>query len=140
MSYFAQADFRGKSSIVLADESPKWMHDAVKDAHQGTPPCDWVYKICRYFFDGFEKHGYEDTEEFLTSFVSNCASNKADVVAQWYSEHCLMEFVVNAKQRMYGDEKYSSGVMDIDDQLIELQRIAIFQIAAIILAAWRNNM
>jgi hypothetical protein len=36
----------GETFVTLRDDRPEWLQDAVRDAHRGTLPNDWIYAEC----------------------------------------------------------------------------------------------
>ena len=44
----------GETFTTLADDAPAWLQEAVREAHQGDLPNDWVYAECRAAAEAFD--------------------------------------------------------------------------------------
>lgn len=45
-AFFTDQRADGSSFVRLPDNAPEWMRDAVREAHDGAMPHDWIYSAC----------------------------------------------------------------------------------------------
>ena len=106
-------EFGNKDFYSLADKSPSWMVDAIRDAHDagGIFPNDWVYDACHSMIshmDDVEPENWDDS-------VSDWADGAVDVYnaerARWLASHLAFGGIVDdavaelghSDQGVYGD-------------------------------------
>lgn len=58
----------GEEFVCLNDAAPRWLREAVREAHGEELPNDWVYGVCRDAVDAIEE-GYLEPEEFAEGQV-----------------------------------------------------------------------
>jgi hypothetical protein len=59
----------GESFYTLADGTLDWLHDAVREAHDGELPNDWRYEICAHIVSSLEDDPDADAAELADSLV-----------------------------------------------------------------------
>lgn len=138
MSYFKQIDSREKSILAFSEEAPEWVRNAVEEAHFGSSTCDWVFDICRLFFElnGPGLKPKADIDEISYEFAHQICDSRPSKLAQWYQEHCSHEFMLNAQEEL--------GEMDLDgytisDHIRGVQFVAVSRIAKTLMEAMLAN-
>ena len=115
--------------ITLTDGAPEWLKDAVRDAHQGTLPNDWIYAECKAAVEAFDV-GDLTNEEDPDDDVHAYADAQVDVYTmdlfQWAADFCLTETWACAHQ-----EARDMGMRDgeLERQIALVQYVALRHIA-----------
>lgn len=90
----------GESFVTLATDAPQWLATAVRDAHQGTLPNDWIYAECRAAALAFDEGALDDSED--DDSVHEHVDGQVDVYTQalyqWAADFCLTETFSTAEQ------------------------------------------
>ena len=114
---------------TLADDAPEWLKVAVREAHQGTLPNDWVYEACRDAAEAVDSVVL-DVEDDDDDDVHSYADGQVDVYTkdlfQWAADFCLTDTWANAHQ-----EARDMGMRDgdLDRQVACVQYAALRHIA-----------
>jgi hypothetical protein len=95
----------GSPFYVLADGSPEWMLDAVREAHAGKLPNDWSYKLCAYIAQAAA--GYDAPEDYDSEIADGVVPSYTSELIDWMASH--------ADRRELADEAIKSGAFTIDD-------------------------
>lgn len=134
MSYFKQIDSREKSILAFSEQAPEWVRNAVEEAHFGSSTCDWVFDICRLFFEfnGPKLMSNANIEDIAYEFAISECDSRAPKLAQWYQEHCLHEFMLCAEEDL---EETDLGGYTISDHIRAAQIAAISRIAKTLMEA-----
>lgn len=135
MNYFEKSKVRG-GIYVLSESAPEWVRDAVREAHVGTLPNDWVYSVCKNFFDVYDPESVKDPYGFAHEFADRQVNIYTNTLAQWYADNCLTSFMAQADEEL---EELGLNHGHLSDQIKALQHIAIRRIAEIIIEACQNN-
>lgn len=138
MGHFKQIDSREKSIWAFSEEAPEWVRSAVEEAHLGSSPCDWVFDICRLFFEfnGSKLMPNANIEDIAYEFAISECDSRAPKLAQWYQEHCCHEFMLCAEE---GLEDTDLSVCTISEHIKAVQIAAISRIAKTLMEAIRVN-
>lgn len=80
----------GERFVTLTDERPEWLQDAVRDAHRGTMPNDWIYDECRAAVEAFEDQTIED-EDDVHEYVDGRVDVYTKALYQWAADFCLTD-------------------------------------------------
>jgi hypothetical protein len=125
----------GENFIALKDEHPKWLQEAVRDAHQGSLPNDWIYVECRAACEAIDEGDISEDE------THDYADGRVDVYTkdryQWATEMCLTDLYAAAESEAedMGYEEHEN----IAHRIAVVQYHAIRSIAETMLAAWEKN-
>ncbi len=113
----------GEHFTTLSESRPAWLHEAVREAHQGTLPHDWIYAECRAAVEAFDCGDLDDSED--DDDVHAYTDSRVDVYTQalyrWAVDFCLTDTWAEAES-----EAQDMGLPDETEK-----RIACIQYAAI---------
>jgi hypothetical protein len=133
-SYFDDTKTRdnGEYFVHLKDDAPEWLSDAVRDAHQGTLPNDWIYAECLAAVEAF------DFGDFDEDYIHEHADGRVDVYTrelyQWAADMCLTDTWANAEA-----EAAEMGLVEeTEKRLAVIQYCAIRYIAEAMLNACKD--
>jgi len=124
----------GASFVTLKDEAPEWLGEAVRDAHHGDLPNDWIFAQCEAAVDAFDNGNVTSDDD-----VHEHADAQVDVytkdVFQWAADFCLSS--------TYGEAEEEAADMGTDTKEIvkvlqAIQYCAISRIVRIMLEACEN--
>lgn len=103
--------------------APEWLQAAVREAHQGSLPSDWIYAECKAAVEAFDDGSLDDSED--DDSVHAHVDGRVDVYTQglyqWAADFCLMPTWAAAEQ-----EAEDMGMPDETER-----RVAAIQYAAI---------
>jgi hypothetical protein len=94
----------GSPFYVLADGSPEWMLDAVREAHAGKLPNDWSYRLAAYIAQAAA--GYDAPEDYDSEIADGVVPVCTSELIEWMASH--------ADRRELADEAISDGAGSID--------------------------
>jgi len=80
----------GEKFVTLADSRPGWLHEAVRTAHQGTLPNDWIYAECEAAALAFDD-GQLDDEDDVHMYVDGRIDIYTKDLYQWAADFCLTD-------------------------------------------------
>jgi hypothetical protein len=87
----------GETFFTLTDEAPRWLLEAVRDAHQGTIPNDWIWAECAAACEAIDSWGPKFEDDIV-----NYADSRVDVYTkelyQWAADFCLTTTWANAEE------------------------------------------
>lgn len=94
---------QGSSFWTLTDDRPEWLLDAVREAHHGALPSDWVYAEARAVCEAidcedldFDGRAWEDSlHEYVDARVDIYTSD----VFQWAAELANSSLFADAEER-----------------------------------------
>lgn len=122
----------GSVFVTLADNRPDWLYDAVYDAHQGDPPCDWIYAECEAAADAIDDESLTDEDD-----LHEHADSRVDIYTKelfrWQADMCLTSTYSYAEERA---SELGTETKDMVKAVMALQYCAIETIANTILQAW----
>ena len=85
----------GEKFYTLVDDHPEWLQDAVREAHLGDLPNDWIYAECRAAVEAF------DANELDSDTVHEYADGRVDIYTralyQWAADFCLTDMWSSAE-------------------------------------------
>ena len=97
-SHFVTETREGNETYTtLADGRPDWLHDAVRDAHQGALPNDWIYSECNAAVEAFDAGDLAD-EDAVNEYVDGRVDVYTKELYQWAADFCLTETFAAAEQ------------------------------------------
>lgn len=135
-SYFAtetRAD--GTRYTCLTYAAPDWLMQAVRDAHQGDFPNDWIYEECRAAADAIDEGSIRTCDD-----IHQHADCRVDVYTknlyQWAAEFCNSDTFAAAEESADDIGQTSGSTVD---RLATVQYCAIEHIAHVILDAYESN-
>lgn len=111
----------GSIHVHLADDAPEWLLAAVRDAHQGTLPNDWIYAECEAAYTS----EYDDMAEHADSRIDIYTKD----LYQWAADMCLTDTFAQAEAEA---EYMASAPGTAVQQLQSIQYCAIRYIAEVI--------
>jgi hypothetical protein len=134
----------GESFTTLRDDRPEWLQDAVREAHAGDFPNDWIYSECRAACEAIDAGDLSDDDN-----LHEHADSRVDVYTrhlyQWAADFCLSDTWANAESEV---DDMGTGPMvgvTLPAGSSSLQRITTVQycaratIARIMLSAAQDN-
>lgn len=126
----------GETHTKLADDAPAWLEDAVREAHQGDLPNDWVYAECRAAaeaFDAGDLAAVEDNDDCVHDHADARVEVYTRELYQWAADLCLTDTFAAAK----GEATDVGLPEDPEDQLKAIQYAAIRHVADVVRQACR---
>lgn len=118
----------GTTFYTLADGAPEGLLEAIREAHHGTLPNDWIYEECKAAFEG----DLTDSDA-LHEYADGRVSIYTKELFQWNADMCL-----TALYRYAEDEASDLGGASIEDRVKVIQFCAIRMIASVI-AEWKAS-
>ncbi len=122
----------GSKFVSLADNRPDWLYDAVYEAHQGDPPCDWIYAECEAAACAIDDGALSDEDD-----LHEHADSQVDIYTKqlfsWQADMCLTSTYSYAEERA---SELGTDTSDMIKAVQTLQYCAIETIANTILQAW----
>jgi hypothetical protein len=110
----------GAHYVTLVEGKPEWLQEAVREAHQGTLPSDWIYAECKAAVEAFDAGELAD-EDAVFDHVEGRVDVYTKSLYQWAADFCLTGTWASAEQ-----EATDMGLPDETEK-----RIAAIQYAAI---------
>lgn len=118
--------------VTTTDDAPQWMKDAVRVAHRGTLPNDWVYAECRAAASAFDEGDLTDAEDTLHTHADARIDVHTQGLYQWASDLCLTSLFTHAEGEAAGVEMDDASIAK---SLGYVQYAAVIHIAETIRAA-----
>jgi hypothetical protein len=125
----------GESFFTLADDAPEWLCDAVRDAHQGTLPNDWIYSECRAAVEAFDE-GTLDDEDAIHEHADNQVDVYTRELYRWAADMCLTDTWAEAEEEA---KDLGDRLEDTEKRLAVIQYCAIARIAGTMLNACKEH-
>lgn len=123
--------------VRVAEGAPAWVFDAVRKAHQGALPCDWVFDECRAAAEAIDDR--EDvTGEWITEHADTRVEVYTKLLFQWATDFCLTELFADAEERA-NDLGDAGEKIAIEKRLSMIQFCAIDAISRTMLEAWNEQ-
>jgi hypothetical protein len=127
----------GATFVSLKEERPEWLHEAVREAHFGDLPNDWIYSTCEAVCDAFDAGDFGTDEDEEHDAVHSFADSQVDVytkdVFQWAADFCLSTTYSNAEEA--AKDMGSDLAQGLEKAIQSIQFCAIEAITRIILDA-----
>lgn len=77
----------GSAFYCLKNDAPEWVRDAVREAHGGAWPNDWIYQHCAYAADALaELDDSDDPEDFGGDFASQNVEPYTHCLTRWLAD------------------------------------------------------
>lgn len=128
----------GESFVTLKEGRPEWLYEAVREAHDGSFPCDWVYEECRAACGAIDDtelgSGREEADELHEYADARVDIYTKDLYA-WAAEFCTSSLFAAAKEKA----EEMSPPDDVENRISLIQFFAIKRIASTMLDAWRER-
>lgn len=129
--------------VRVAEGAPAWVLDAVRKAHQGALPCDWVFDECRAAAEAIDNCEVDEevggnTGEWITEHADVRVDVYTKVLFQWAADFCLTELFADAEERA-GDLGDAGEKLAIEKRLSAIQFCAIDAIARTMLEAFNER-
>lgn len=138
-SFFKKLDRKPEGcasrAVTLKTKHPEWLQAAIRDAHRGTLPNDWIYEECQAACDAIDEGSLTDDDS-----LHEHSDGRVDVYTQarfeWQAQFCLTE--------TYSEAEAEASELWAEDSAMEakvgtIQYCAIQYIAHVILQAWEEN-
>lgn len=121
--------------VTLKGGRPDWLQDAVRQAHRGTLPNDWIYQECRAAVEAFDAGNLTD-EDSAHEYTDIRVDPMTKSLFQWAADFCLTETWSSAHE-----EARDMGMPDdIEKQIAAVQYAAILHIAETMLEACEKRV
>lgn len=125
----------GDEYSTLIDSRPEWLHNAVREAHSGDLPNDWIYLECRAACDAIDEGSLRD-DDAMHEYADGRVDVYTQALYQWAADFCLSRVWAEAES-----EAEDFGVEGaIEDKLRSIQFCAIRRIAQAMLDAMRASL
>jgi hypothetical protein len=124
--------------VCLKDSAPEWLRDAVREAHGGSLPNDWIYDECR------AACGEIDEDRFSGRYPEDVVHEHADGQVDVYTSKLFAWAADMCNSGIYADaESEASDLVSADasteDRIKAIQYCAIQRITYAMIEAWREN-
>ncbi len=116
----------GEEFTTLLDDAPDWLKAAVRDAHNGALPNDWVFEECKAAFDA----GTDPDE--LDDYVDGRVEVYTRPLFQWAADMCLTNMFAEAQEEA---SEFGRSSDDMEKRLQAIQYCAIRYIATVMVQA-----
>lgn len=127
----------GEQYSYLTDDAPEWLKVAVRDAHMGTLPNDWIYAECRAACEAIESGDL--TRERFEDYADIRIDIYTSDLAKWEYDLKQTLLMAEARERLK-DMSYTSFGIDEDERRMQLlQYAAISLVCEVIMQAWEDN-
>jgi len=124
--------------VRVKDGAPAWVLDAVREAHQGMLPNDWVFEECRAAAEAIDEC---DEGALDGDWITEHADARVEVYTkqlfQWATDFCLTEIFAEAEERA-NDLGDAGEKIEISKRLSMIQFYAIDRIAQTMLDAYKD--
>jgi hypothetical protein len=88
----------GETFTVLADGRPDWLQEAVREAHQGTLPNDWIYAECLAAVEAFDEGSLVGEDDDVHEHTDGRVDVYTKGLYQWAADFCLTDTWASAEQ------------------------------------------
>lgn len=125
--------FTRNKVLTLQDNAPQWLLAAIRDAHNGMFPDDWVFETCYHACLALDEGSLtsDTSHEFVDSEVDIYTRD----LYRWAADHCLSNLFAEAE-----DQANEAGpTLDTADRLRAIQFYAIDYIAGVMLNAYEEH-
>jgi hypothetical protein len=121
----------GGEFVTLMDDAPEWLRDAVRGAHAGDLPSDWVYAECWAACEAIDEGSLSNDDD-----VHAHADTRVDVYTRrlfaWAAEMCGTTTWASAEEEA---EEAGSNTDRCEEKIKVIQLFAISSIAGSMLRA-----
>lgn len=128
----------GATCVRMVDDAPEWLTDAVRAAHLGDFPNDWIYEQCRNVCDAIDDGAISDSDS-----VSQWADGAADIYTSdlfAFAKDMFHTYTFSNGEELARDVGGDSDRVSISEQIGRVQYFAIEAIAQSILSAFETRM
>lgn len=138
-SYFKKLD--GKPGVTTTDDRPEWLQGAIREAHTGDLPHDWIYAECQAVCEAIDDGTFKDEvlgyqEDAIHEFADSRVEVYTKARYEWAAEFCLTYTYAEAE----GEDTDNGGdSSDVAEKLGRVQYYACARIARVILEAWEAS-
>jgi hypothetical protein len=96
----------GETFVKLTDDCPSWLHDAVRDAHDGELPNDWRYETCRFIVSMFDDGYSADDDDAAMEIAESLVDVYNYDLARWLAD--------DVSRSAYCDDFVCDGIPEND--------------------------
>jgi hypothetical protein len=106
--------------ITLTDDAPEWLKEAVRVAHQGTLPNDWIYVECQAAVLAFDEGSLDDSEDdgCLHEYTDIRIDTATKDLYQWAADLCLTGTFATAEE-----EATDMGMLEEKETVKRIMRV-----------------
>lgn len=120
---------------TLTDDAPEWLRAAVRDAHNGSIPHDWVFEQCAVTWDAILNEDL--AENGVHEFVNGCVDVYIHNVFSWAADWCNSTLFEEAEESV--KDLGGFGDHTVCEILQMVQYEAISYIVQCMLNAYNDN-
>lgn len=127
----------GATYVRMVDDAPEWLTDAVRAAHLGDLPNDWIYEQCRDVCDAIDEGSISDSDS-----VSVWADGRADIYTHdlyAFAKDMFHTYTFSNGEELARDVGGDNDRGSISEQIGRVQYFAIETIAQAILSAFEEH-
>lgn len=90
----------GEPFTTLKDDAPPWLKEAVREAHQGDLPLDWIYAECAAAAEAIDAGDLDlaDADDDVHAHADSRVDVYTKQLYQWAADHCLTDTWASAEQ------------------------------------------
>lgn len=97
--FTANTRANGDTYFSTSEGCPAWLRDAVREAHQGTLPNDWIYAECRAAVAAFDAGDLADEDgDDVHGYVDGRVDVYTKDLYQWAADLCLTDTFAAAEE------------------------------------------
>jgi hypothetical protein len=126
----------GQSYYTLKEGAPEWLHAAIRDAHQGDLPNDWIWATCLAACEAIDEKLLSE-EDDAHEFADGQVEIYTKALYQWAADMVGTSTYSEAEAQ---EREMGARSDTIEERFRAIQYFAIETIAQIILAACERNM
>lgn len=112
--------------VTLRENAPQWVLDAVREAHMGSLPLDWIFAECLAVAERIDEGDFDEDGDWIHEHADNRVDIYTAARFHWAAEFCLTSLFANAE----ADARELSPGPQVGDMLGLIQYCAITNIVA----------
>jgi hypothetical protein len=125
----------GEAFVTIKDDAPEWLRGAVRDAHAGDLPSDWIYAECQAACEAIDEGTLSD-EDDLHQHADDRVEIYTKALFAWAADMSGTTTWASAEEEA---EEVGSNTGGCEERIRAIQFFAIKSIASSMLEAVAAN-